>query len=126
MSYDQLRARGASKDGHASYIVFDDLKDKLNPRIRDNLEEYKKQYFLRFGNLRKEELTSTFKGPAKLLKKVSKSLMDNDLPDPSVEEVTKPLEAWEVNHRCLRSIRFKPNLVNQLKEEQKRLNHLKN
>ena len=126
MSYDQLRARGASKDGHASYVVLDDIKHKLNPRIRDNLETYKKQYYLRFGNLHKEELTSSFKGPAKLLKKVSKSLKATDLPDPSVAEVTKPLEAWEVNHRCLRSLRYEPNRVNQLLEEQKKLNRLKN
>jgi hypothetical protein len=42
-----LRARAAEKNGYATYIVLDDVKHKLNPRIID--PAYQKTYKLRFG-----------------------------------------------------------------------------
>lgn len=38
ITYDQLRARGAALQKFATYMVLDDFKHKLNPKIMDNLE----------------------------------------------------------------------------------------
>lgn len=47
ITYDQFRARAAEKNGYATYIVLDDVKHKLNPKIID--PAYEQTYKLRFG-----------------------------------------------------------------------------
>lgn len=49
ITYDQLRARGAEKNGYAKYVVLDDFIHKLNPVLVAGLEDYKKTYQMRFG-----------------------------------------------------------------------------
>jgi hypothetical protein len=65
ISYDQYRARGAEKNGFANYIVLDDVKHKLNPRIVD--PAYQKTYKLRFRPV-SEDVYSSF-GKIKTKKK---------------------------------------------------------
>ena len=63
ITYDQLRARLAEKNGNAKYIVLDDVRHKLNPKIVD--PAYEKTYKLRFGkNTYGDEYTSFVKKAA--------------------------------------------------------------
>jgi hypothetical protein len=95
ITYDQLRARCAEKNGYANYVVLDDFRSKLDPDIINNLEEYKKTYKLRFGE-KKQILESSFKGPDKLFKDKKASsnvnVKDEDLPDPHVDEIIRNME----------------------------------
>ena len=83
ITYDQLRARGAALHNYATYKVLDDFQHKLNPKIMENLDHYKKLYKLRFGKDPSQELISSFKGPDKLNKKSSN--IKDQLPNPMVE-----------------------------------------
>ena len=87
-------------------MVLDDFKHKLNPKIMGNLEEYKKLFKMRFGKDPSQNLTSSFKGPAKLTRYLSSK--EDYFPNPSVEKILAPMEPWEVSSHCLRSLRHKP------------------
>ena len=78
ITYEQLKARVAERCGYAKYTVLDDIKDKLHPSIMEGLKEFKKTYNLLYKG--KKEVT--------------------------VDDLLRPLEDWEVNKKCLRSIQY--------------------
>ncbi|CDW81992.1 UNKNOWN [Stylonychia lemnae] len=78
ISFDQLKARIAERQGLAKYTVYDDIKDTLHPSITQNLDKYDQTMKLLFKNKDKIE----------------------------VSDLLRPLEAWEVNPKCLKSIQY--------------------
>lgn len=81
ITYDQLQARVAERTGAATYVVFDDIKDQLAPSILEGLDTYG------------ETMKLLYKGKKKL----------------TIQDLLRPLEPWEVNHRCLKSIQYHHN-----------------
>ena len=78
LTFDQLRARVAERRGIATYKVFDDIREHLHPSILEGLDGYDTTMKL------------LFKGKTKI----------------EVKDLLKPLEPWEINQRCLKSIQY--------------------
>ena len=56
-----------------------------------------KTYKLRFGDKKAE--SGQFRGRSKP--------NADDMPDPHIDEVVRKMEAWEVDRRCIRSLKYK-------------------
>ena len=56
ITFDQIKAWVAERQGLASYTVYDDIKEGLHPSITENLAQYKKTMDLLFKNKEKIEL----------------------------------------------------------------------
>eukprot|EP00347_Sterkiella_histriomuscorum_P017404 403349507 len=78
ITFDQLKARVAERQGLAKYMVYDDIKDQLHPSITQNLDKYD------------QTMKLLFKGKDKI----------------EVKDLLRPFEPWEVNPRCLKSIQY--------------------
>ena len=76
LTFDQFLARISERQGQASYIVLDDIKKDLHPSILEGLDEYQ------------QTMDILYKGKKNI----------------SIEELLRPLEPWEANKRCLRSL----------------------
>ena len=78
ITFDQLKARIAERQGLANYTVYDDIKKDLHPSITENLDKYDSTMRL------------LFKGKTKI----------------EVSDLLRPFADWEVNPRCLKSIQY--------------------
>eukprot|EP00347_Sterkiella_histriomuscorum_P020969 403335764 len=81
ITYDQLQSRIAQRQGIAEYKIFDDVKKDLHPSIVQDLDKYDKVMSL------------LYKGKDKIDHK----------------DLLKPLEDWQANLRCLKTIQYHHN-----------------
>ena len=87
-----MRARVAERRGIATYKVYDDIKSQLHPSITEDIENYDQTMKMLYGKDKIE-----------------------------VKDLLRPLEKWELNPRCLKSIKYfhkKQNNLKNLKAEQ--------
>jgi len=56
-----------------------------------------KTYKLRFGDKKRD--SGKFRGRSKF--------NADDIPDPHIDEVVRKMEPWEVDRRCIRSLKYK-------------------
>lgn len=83
LTFDQLRARTAQKNGYATYVVLDDIRDILHPKILENKKELAYMY---------EIINNDYKYGTK-----------------TFFEKLQGLESWEADSHCVRSMTYKPN-----------------
>jgi len=79
-----LRARGAEKKGYAKYVVLDDFRNKLHPKLINGMDKYEATYRMQYG-----------------LDPGSKETV-------SVDAILKEKAPWETNAKCLKSLRYQP------------------
>ena len=84
LTYDQLRARIAERRYNTVYKCLDDLKEKgtLDAKYYENVEEFLPIFKMLYSQ------------------------------DASIEDLLRPLKDYEVNKRCLRSIKHQPRAGN--------------
>ena len=90
--------------------MLDDFRHKLDPSILEGLEEFEKTFQRRFMQP-EEPLYSSFKVIQERSQSQShqstKKFRDLD-GKKFMEELKRPPAAWEVNPRCIRSIKHRP------------------
>ena len=78
ITFDQLKARIAERHFKVSYVVLDDLKDKLDPSFYQDLDSFEPYFKMIYSN------------------------------NPTYKDILRKLEPYESNNRCLRSIKHIP------------------
>ncbi len=81
ITFDQFKVRVAEASGIAYYKVYDDIKSDLHPSITTGLEKFGPVMEMMYRGVSKDKV--------------------------KMDDLLKPLEDWQVNMRCLKTLQYK-------------------